>query len=67
VFITDRGAPAPVLLTIEEYQRLSGEAESIIDMLAMPGVEDVDFEAPRVGEFCFSGQSLAVGDHGSGA
>ena len=47
VFITDRGRLAHVLLTVEEYQRLSGASSSIIDMLAMPGVADIDFVAPR--------------------
>ncbi|MCY1560643.1 hypothetical protein D9M68_978040 [compost metagenome] len=49
MFITDRGKPAHVLLSIEEYQRLTGGAGSIIDLLAMSGVEDIEFEAPRVG------------------
>lgn len=48
VFITDRGRPAHVLLTIEDYRRLSGEHGNIIDMLALPGVEDIDFEPPRL-------------------
>jgi prevent-host-death family protein len=48
VFITDRGRPAHVLLTIEEFQRLSGGTASILDLLAMPGLEDVEFEPPRV-------------------
>jgi len=53
VFITDRGRPAHVLLTAEEYQRLtSSGSASIIDLLAMPGVEDVDFEPPRASIFC---------------
>ena len=47
VFITDRGKPAHVLLSIEEYQRLTGGPGSIIDLLAMPAVEDIEFEAPR--------------------
>lgn len=47
VFITDRGRPAHVLLSIEEYQRLTGGPGSILEMLAMPGVEDIAFEAPR--------------------
>jgi len=47
VFITDRGRPAHVLLNIEEYQKLIGGPASIIDMLAMPGVEDINFEPPR--------------------
>ena len=47
VFITDRGKPAHVLLSIEEYQRLTGAQSSIIDMLGMPpGIEDVDLEIP---------------------
>lgn len=47
VFITDRGRLAHVLLTVEEYQRLSGASASIIDMLAMSDAADIDFVAPR--------------------
>ena len=47
VFITDRGRPAHVLLSIEEYQKMTGGAASIIDMLAMPGAENIEFEPPR--------------------
>ena len=50
VFITDRGRPAHVLLTIEEYRKMTGRSASIIDMLAMPGVEDVKFEPARAGK-----------------
>jgi prevent-host-death family protein len=48
VFITDRGKPAHVLLTIEEYQRLTGQRRNIADALAMPGVAEIEFEAPHV-------------------
>jgi hypothetical protein len=48
VFITDRGRAAHVLLTIEDYQRLTGGQAGIIEMLGMPGVEDVEFEPPRL-------------------
>jgi prevent-host-death family protein len=49
VFITDRGTPAHVLLSIEEYQRLTGGQGSIIDRLGLPpGVEDVELEIPRL-------------------
>lgn len=51
VFITDRGRLAHVLLTVEDYQRLSGASSSIIDMLAMPDVADIDFVAPRAQGF----------------
>lgn len=48
VFITDRGRPAHVLLTFEDYQRLTGGQDSIIDLLSLPaGVEDAELEAPR--------------------
>ena len=42
VFITDRGRPAHVLLTIEEYQRLVGRDVTIADLLWLPGAEDID-------------------------
>ena len=48
VFITDRGRPAHVLMTIDDYEKLSGNHLNIIDMLAMPGVEDIEFEPPRL-------------------
>ncbi|SOT41456.1 type II toxin-antitoxin system Phd/YefM family antitoxin [Burkholderia cenocepacia] len=47
VFITDRGRPAHVLLSFEEYQRLTRQQRNIADALAMPGVEDVEFAPPR--------------------
>lgn len=48
VFITDRGRPAHVLLSFEEYQRLTGHSGKIADLLAMPGIEDVDVDFPRL-------------------
>ena len=50
VFITVRGRPAHVLLTIEDYQKVTGGSASIIDMLAMPGVEDIELEPGRLGK-----------------
>ena len=51
VFITDRGRPAHVLLSIEEYQRLARQ-EDLVDGLGLPaGVEDVELEVPRASEF----------------
>jgi len=47
VFITDRGKPAHVLLTIEQYRQLAGKPGSIIDLLAMPNVAEVEFEPAR--------------------
>ncbi len=48
VFITDRGKPAHVLLSIEEYRRITGGPRKIADALAMPGLEDIEFDPPRV-------------------
>ena len=48
VFITDRGKPAHVLLSIKEYQRLTGSHQKIADLLAMPGIEETELEIPRL-------------------
>lgn len=45
VIITDRGRPAHVLLSIEDYLKLTGSAVSIADLLAMPG--GIEFEPQR--------------------
>jgi prevent-host-death family protein len=47
VFITDRGKPAHVLLSIEEYKRITAGHRKIADALAMPGLADVEFDPPR--------------------
>ena len=47
MFITDRGRPAYVLLGIEDYRRLAGGRRSLLDMLSMPGLADIDFKPPR--------------------
>jgi len=49
VFITHRGRPQHVLLSIEEYQRITNKRQSIIDLLAMPDADLIDFEPPRLG------------------
>ena len=48
VFITDRGRPAHVLLSIEQYQSLVAPVAGIIDLLATPGAETIRFDPPRV-------------------
>ncbi len=47
VFITDRGKPAHVLLSIEDYQRLSGPRRSIVEALSMSGLADIEFDPPH--------------------
>ena len=47
VFITDRGRPAHVLLSIEDYLRLAGSAADIVEQLGLPaGVEDIELQIP---------------------
>jgi prevent-host-death family protein len=47
VIITERGRPAHVLLTFEEYQQLAGSRGSIIERLGLPpGIEEVELEIP---------------------
>ncbi len=48
VFITDRGRPSHVLLTVEEYEKITGRQKSITELLAMPEAADVDFDPPRL-------------------
>jgi prevent-host-death family protein len=47
VFITDRGKPSYVLLSIDDYNRLVGEKENIVSLLGMKEVADIDFEVPK--------------------
>jgi prevent-host-death family protein len=46
VIITDRGRPAHVLLTFDEYKKLTGEHTKIADLLAMPGIDDIELAIP---------------------
>ena len=48
VFITDRGRPAHVLLSIKDYRRITVGHQKIADLLAMPGIEDVELEIPQL-------------------
>jgi PHD/YefM family antitoxin component YafN of YafNO toxin-antitoxin module len=51
VLITDGGRPAHVLLSFQEYQRLTGNRASIADLLAMPGAEEVELEVHPLRDF----------------
>lgn len=48
VFITDRGRPAHVLLSIDEYRRLTGAGARIADLLHAPEAAEISFEPPRL-------------------
>ncbi len=46
VFVTDRCKPTYVLLSIAEYQRITGDSISIADALARPDSVDIELELP---------------------
>jgi prevent-host-death family protein len=49
VFVTDRGKPTHVLLSIEAFRRLAGRTESIVDLLAMTAPAEADPHASGAG------------------
>ena len=49
VIITDRDKPAFVLLSIEEYRKITGQKKTIGELLAMPEAAEIDFDPPRLG------------------
>ena len=51
VFITDRGRPAHVLLSIEDYRKLTAGQMTLVEALAQRDVPDFDFEPPRADGF----------------
>ncbi len=50
VIITDRGKPAHVLLSFEDYRKLLGEGPSLLQTLAQKEEGDFDFDPPRMGD-----------------
>ncbi len=50
VIITDRGRPAHVLLTFDDYRKIAGSRGNIADLLAMPAIDDVNLAIPRSAE-----------------
>ena len=47
VFVTDRGRPTHVLMSMEAFRRLSGQNETIVDLLAAPAAAPADDMAAR--------------------
>lgn len=54
VYITDRGRPAHVLLTIEAYEALkAGENVRISEFLSLPEAAGIEFEVPKLQRHLF--------------
>jgi len=49
VIITDRGRPSHVLLSFEEYRRLTGSGRSMLDLVAQDEDDDIDFDPAPMG------------------
>lgn len=48
VYITDRGKPAHVLMTFDDYSKLADGGKSMLELLsATPGIGDIEFDIPR--------------------
>ncbi len=47
VFITDRGQPAHVLLSIGDYRKLTGGQMTLSQAVAQPDAEDFEITPPR--------------------
>lgn len=53
VQITDRGKVSHILLSVEEYNKITQTQENIVDLLAMPDEKEFDFEPPKFGNNLF--------------
>lgn len=51
VFITDRGRPAHVLLTIEEYEKIKQKRMTLLEAVAEDNGGDFEFDIPKLGGF----------------
>lgn len=47
VFVTDRGKTTHVLMSMEAYRKLTGQAETIVDLLAITAPVDADLRQAR--------------------
>jgi prevent-host-death family protein len=52
VIITDRGRPSHVLLSFEDYRRLTATGRSLLDIVGQSEDDDIEFDPPRLdGQF----------------
>ncbi len=48
VMITNRGQTTHVLLSIGEYERITGKQKSLLEHLAMPAAAEITFEPSKI-------------------
>jgi prevent-host-death family protein len=51
VFITDRGRPTHVLVTVEHYKKLKDKRLTLAEALAHEPSADIEFDIPKLGDF----------------
>ena len=49
LFVTDRGRPTHVLMSVEQYRRMAGDQDTIVDLLAAPAGSDALNDLPLEG------------------
>lgn len=59
VFVTDRGRPAYVLMSIEEYRRVTGKRKTLLEALAQTEGGDFEFQPPRLRGFSLKVPNLS--------
>ena len=57
IIITDRGKASHVLLSIDEYRKITGQKKSIVDLLAMS--DDIEFEPETLSKQIFKTVDLS--------
>lgn len=46
VFVFEENEPPLVIIRLDEYKKMGGREPDIVDLLSMPGVEDIDIQLP---------------------
>lgn len=59
VIITDRGRPAHVILTYDDWRKLSAGRRTLAEALAQPNSADIEFEPDRL---VFTPRDAGFGD-----
>ena len=59
LFSSRCGQPSHVLLTAEEYERITGAQKSVADLLAMPEAAAIEFEPLRLSGDLHEGVDLS--------
>ena len=54
VIITDRGRPSHVLMTFAAYKKLTSKRTNIADLLAMPGIADIELPMAKLDDLARS-------------